>query len=130
MPKVAYLSQAWLDLHLAHAEGLPGWPGATARVQHVVTGTPEGEVRYVEGVVDGHLRELVLGDDPTAEVTFTQAYADARQVAEGTVDAHVAFMQGRLKVVGSMGTVMALMPLLQSDEYRATLAQVASDTEY
>lgn len=130
MPKVAYLSQAWLDLHLAHADALPERPGATARLQHVVTGTPDGEVRYVEGVVDGRLRELTLGDDPAADLTLIQTYADARRVAEGAVDAHVAFMQGRLKVVGSTATVMALMPLLQSDEYKATLAQVATDTEY
>jgi predicted lipid carrier protein YhbT len=130
MAKAAYLSQEWLDLHLAPGESLPERLGATARVQHVVTGTPSGEVRYVEGVVDGRLRELTLGDDPDADLTLIQTYADARQVAEGAVDAHVAFMQGRLKVVGSMRTVLALMPLLQSDEYRATLAQVAGNTDF
>src|SRR5688500_7437503 len=130
MPKAPYLSQAWLDLHLAHAEGLPERPGATARLQHVVTGTPDGEVRYVQNVVDGRLRELTLGDDPDADLTLIQTYADARLVAEGTVDAHVAFMQGRLKVVGSTRTVMALMPLLDSDEYRATVAEVARATAF
>jgi putative sterol carrier protein len=130
MAKAAYLSQDWLDLHLAHADGLPERVGATARLQHVVTGTPDGEVRYAEAVVDGRLLELTLGEDPDADLTLIQTYADARQVAEGAVDAHVAFMQGRLKVVGSTRTVMALMPLLQSDEYKATLAEVASRTEF
>ena len=130
MSKAAYLSQAWLDLYLAQADGLPERSGATARVQHVITGTPDGEVRYVQDMADGRLRALTLGDDPAAELTFTQTYADARQVAEGAVDAHVTFMQGRLKVLGSMRTVMALMPVLQSDEYRATVAEVSSLTEY
>jgi putative sterol carrier protein len=87
-------------------------------------------VRYAQAVVDGRVRELTLGDDPDADLTLIQTYADARQVAEGAVDAHVAFMQGRLKVVGSMRTVMALMPLLQSDEYKAAVAEVARNTEF
>jgi hypothetical protein len=130
MAKAAYLSQDWLDLHLAHADGLPERQGATARLQHVVTGTPAGEVRYAQAVVDGRLRALTLGDDPDADLTLIQTYADARQVAEGSVAPHVAFMQGRLKVVGSMRTVMALMPLLESDEYKATVAEVARNTEF
>ena len=43
---VQHLSQAWVDLHRSAAEGLPERPGATARLQHVVTGTPGGEVAY------------------------------------------------------------------------------------
>ena len=50
----------------------PSGPGATARVQHVVTGAPDGEVRYVHAIVDGRTAELALGDDDDAEVTFTQ----------------------------------------------------------
>jgi len=127
---VKYLSQAWLDLQKALAKDLPERPGATARVQYVVTGTPDGEVRYVQAVVDGRLDEIALGDDPAAELTLTQTCADALQIAKGELDASAAFMQGRVKVTGDMGKVMALMPLTQSDEYRATLAQVSAQTEY
>jgi len=125
-----YLSKEWLDLHTALAGDLPERPGATARLQFVVTGTPDGEVRYFQSVVDGRLHEVGLGDDPAAELTLTQAYADARQIAEGGLDASAAFMQGRVKVVGDMGKVMALMPLTQSDEHQATLARVTAQTEY
>ena len=127
---VPYLSQGWLDLLLALAKDLPERPGATARLQHVVTGTPEGEVRYHQSIVDGRVGEVGLGDHPDAEVTLTQSYADARQVAEGELDASVAFMQGRTKVVGDMGKVLALMPLLQSDQYREVLAEVSRQTSY
>lgn len=130
MAKVTYLSQAWLDLQQALAQELPERPGVTARVQYVVTGTPDGEVRYVQSVVDGRLDAVALGDDPAAEVTLSQTYADARQIAEGELDANAAFMQGRVKVVGNMGKVMALMPLTQSGEYQATLAEVTDQTEY
>jgi predicted lipid carrier protein YhbT len=127
---VPYLSQAWLDLQLAVTKDLPERPGATARLQHVVTGTPEGDVRYHQTIVDGRLVEVGLGDHPDAEVTLTQTYADAREVAQGELDATAAFMQGRTKVVGDMGKVMALMPLLQSAQYRDALAELSRQTSY
>lgn len=125
-----FLSQAWLDLHLAAAVGLPERPGSTARVQHVVTGTPDGEVRYFQSLVDGRVSEVGLGDDADAEVTYLQTYAAALEVARGEVGADVAFMRGRLKVTGDMGKVMDLMPLLTSGEYRSLIAEVSEQTEY
>ncbi len=125
-----FLSQAWLDLHLAAAVGLPERPGATARVQHVVTGTPDGEVRYFQSLVDGRVSEVGLGDDAGAEVTYLQTYAAALEVARGEVGADVAFMRGRLKVTGDMGKVMDLMPLTTSGEYRSLIAEVSAQTEY
>jgi len=127
---VPYLSQGWVDLLHSVASDLPERPGATARVQHVVTGTPDGEARYAQSVVDGRVEATTLGTDPEAEVTLTQTYADARRIAEGELDASAAFMQGRIKVVGDMGKVMALMPLTQSPEYRDALAEVSRQTAY
>ncbi len=126
----AYLTQGWLDLLGGLARGLPERTGVNARVQHVVTGTPEGEVRYVQSWSDGRLVDTSLGTDAGAEITFLQSYQDARQVARGEVGVEVTFMQGRLKVTGAMGTVMALMPLLTSDDYRSVLAEVSNQTEY
>ena len=127
---VAYLSHAWLELQHELVGALPERPGATATVQRVVSGAPDGEVRYTEHIVDGRLTAVTLGDDPEAEVTLTQTYADAVQVAKGELDANAAFMQGRVKVVGDMGKVMALMPLTDSDEYRAALAALAARTTF
>ncbi len=126
----AYLTQGWLDLLGGLARGLPERTGVNARVQHVVTGTPVGEVRYVQAWSAGRLVETRLGSDPSAEVTFLQTHADAQQVAKGEVGAEVTFMQGRLKVTGDMGAVMALMPVLTSEEYRTVLAAVSELTEY
>ena len=127
---VAYLSQSWFDLLRSSVADLPEQTGATGRVQHVVTGAPDGEVRYALSWSDGRLVDSELGNDPAAEVTFLQAYADALQVARGEVGAEVAFMQGRAKVTGDMGTVMALMPLLTSDEYGRSIAALSEQTEY
>ena len=53
-------------------------------MQHVVTGAPDGEVRYAHAIVDGRAhRRSRSGDDPDAEVTLTQTYADAVQIAAG-----------------------------------------------
>ena len=125
-----YLSQEWLDLQRALAEGLPERPGATARVQFVITGAPGCDVRYHQTTVDGRLLDLELGDDPNAEVTLTQTYAVAADVATGALDANAAFMQGRVKVVGPMGPMMALIPLTQSAEYLALLATLTAQTTY
>lgn len=125
-----YLSQEWLDLQKELAQALPSRPGVSARLQFVVTGSPHGEVRYHQTVADGLLVALQLGDDPNAEVTLTHSYAVALEIATGKVDANEAFMQGRVKVVGPMGKVMAVIPLTQSAEYAAVLASLAAQTTY
>jgi hypothetical protein len=42
----------------------------------------------------------------------------------------VLFMQGRTKMAGDMGKVLALMPLIRSAEQRALLATVSEQTAY
>jgi predicted lipid carrier protein YhbT len=127
---VPYLSQAWLDRQRALTGALPERPGVTARVQYVVTGAPAGEVHYAQTVVDGRVTAATLGDDADAEVTLSQVYAVAVDIARGELDPNAAFMQGRVKVVGDMGRVMALMPLTHSDEYRAAQVELAAQTEF
>ena len=127
---VAYLSQAWCDLHRELTADLPGASGASGRVQVLVTGGPEGEVRYHATALDGRWVELALGDDPAAAVTITQTYPDSLAVSRGEVDASVLFMQGRVKVVGPMGLVMGLIPLTGSEPYRAVLRRLDAQTTY
>lgn len=130
MSKVAFLSEAWLELVRDLGAELPERPGASARVQHVVTGTPDGEVRYVHTVVDGRTTELALGADDRADVTYTNTYADAQALVRGELDPRILFMQGRTKMAGDMGKVLALMPVTGSDEQRSLLAKVSKQTAY
>lgn len=130
MAKVAFLSDAWLERHRTLGAELPERPGASARVQHVVTGTPDGEVRYVHTVVDGRTVELSAGGDDGADVTFTNTYADAQALARGELDPRVLFMQGRTKMAGDMGRVLALMPVTSSAEQRSLLAALSEQTDY
>ena len=130
MAKAPFLSDAWCELHRSLGGELPERPGATARVQHVVTGAPDGEVRYLHTVVDGRTTEFGTGSDDAVDVTFTNTYADAQALARGELDPPVLFMQGRTKMAGDMGKVLALMPVLRSAEHRELLATVSKQTAY
>lgn len=125
-----YLSQEWLDLQKELAQEFPDRPGATARMQYLITGTPEGDVSYYQAIEDGKMLESTLGTDPEAEFTLSQTYDDSVKIAKGELDANAAFMQGRIKVTGNMGKLMSLMPLTQSAEYKAIVAKVSEQTEY
>jgi putative sterol carrier protein len=126
----AFLSQEWLDLQHTLAADLPERPGATARLAVVVAGAPDGDVAYVQAIEDGRIVESTLGRDEAADVTLNETYADAVSIAKGDLDANAAFMQGRVKVVGNMGSLMAVMPLTQSHEYKAVVAELAGQTEF
>ena len=129
MPR--YLTQEWLDLNRELAQESPERPGATARIQYVVTGVPDGgDVSYYWVVEDGRLLEAQMGEDPAAEFTITSAYEDAMRVAKGELDANAAFMQGRTKVTGNMAKLMSLLPLTQSPEYKAIIERAAERTEF
>lgn len=127
---VSYLSSEWMALFKDLAAEFPETPGATARLQYVITGGPDGEVRYHHVIDNGNTLEHALGDDPEAEVTLTASYDDKMKVDKGELDANTAFMQGRVKVSGNIAKVMALLPLTNQAEYKAILAKVHDQSEY
>ncbi|MDQ3640573.1 MAG: SCP2 sterol-binding domain-containing protein [Actinomycetota bacterium] len=127
-----YLSQEWLDAGRELAQEFPERPGATARLQYQVVGTPSGDVHYYWVVENGNLQESTLGDDPDAEITLSMSYDDAVKMQKGELDANAAFMQGRIKVVpgSNMGKLMSLLPLTQSPEYKAIQSKINDITIY
>ncbi len=127
---VRYLSAEWMTLLKEMAAEFPETPGATARLQHVITGGPDGEVRYHHVIENGQTVEHALGDDPESEVTLTSSYDDKMKIDKGDLDASAAFMQGRVKVTGNIAKVMALLPLTNKAEYKAILAKVREQTDF
>ena len=128
MPK--WLSQEWLDESKKLAQSLPERPGASSRRQYVVTGAPDGDIKYYWVLENGKLLESNLGELPDAEVTLTQTYDDAQKIQTGELDANAAFMQGRVKVTGNMAKLMALLPLTNTPEYKEWQEQIRAITEY
>jgi len=125
-----YLSQEWLDEARALAQDQPERPGASATMQFVITGTPDGDVKYYWILENGQLTEASRGELSDAEVTLTTGYADSVAIQKGELDPNAAFMQGKTKVTGNMAKLMLLMPLTMSAEYRALQDQVRARTEY
>jgi putative sterol carrier protein len=128
MPK--YLSQEWMDTAKALAQDFPETPGASVRMQQVVTGGPDGDVTYHTVIENGKTIEQALGEDPNAEVTLTNSYDDAVKIMKGELDANAAFMQGKVKVTGNMAKMMSLMPLASKPEYKAIGEKLRDQTEF
>ena len=125
-----WLSQEWLDESTRLAGGQPERPGASARLQYVITGGPDGDVRYYWIVLDGKLLENKLGTLADAEVTLSETYEDARAMQKGELEATAAFMQGKIKVDGDVAKLMALLPITMSPEFQQFQAEVLKVTGF
>jgi hypothetical protein len=121
-----------LDETRTMAESQPERPGASARMQYVVTGGPEGEVRYYWLLENGKLLDSKLGDISEPEITMTMTYDDAKKIQEGELDPNAAFMQGRIKIGSNtnMAKLMSLMPLTNAPEYKELQKEIRGITEY
>jgi putative sterol carrier protein len=128
MPR--WLTQEWLEEERRLAESQPERPGASSRMQYVVTGGPDGEVRYYWILENGKLLDSQMGDLSDSEVTLTTNYDDAMKVQQGELDANAAFMQGRIKVTGNMAKLMALLPITNSPEYKQFQEDLRQVTEF
>ncbi len=125
-----YLTQEWLDEGRELAKGQPDRPGASAKVQYVLSGGPDGELKYYWVLEDGKLLESQLGEIDEPDFTMSMSYDDSVLVQKGELDVNAAFMQGRVKVAGNMGKLMQLMPLTNSPEYKALQEQIGEITEF
>ena len=99
-------------------------------MQYVVTGGPDGDVKYYWVLENGKLLESQLGEIADADFTLTSSYDDSVAIAKGELDANAAFMQGKMKVTGNMGKLMQLMPLTMSPEYQELGEKVRGITEF
>ena len=125
-----WLSSEWFDETRALAADQPDRSGASARMQYEVTGGPDGDVKYYWVLEDGHLRESAPGVLADAEVTLTTAWSDAVAIQKAELDANAAFMQGKVKVAGNMGKVLALLPITNTPEYRDLQRRIVEITEF
>lgn len=125
-----YLSQEWLDETRALAADQPVRPGASGRIQYVITGGPDGDVKYTWELEDGKLLASHLGTVPDPDLTITAPYAEWVRIARGELDMSAAFMQGIVKVAGDTGKWLLLLPITRSREYLALQERIREFTEY
>jgi len=128
---VDFLSQDWLDAQRDATSGLTSAPEASALVQHVVTGTPAGNVAYYTQFDAGRIVDAAVGK-PSADpdLTVTAAYADAVRMAGGELELSAAYMQGRVKVEGDMRRLFGLLPATHRADFKAAVSQVGEKTEF
>jgi hypothetical protein len=127
---VEFLSQEWLDAQAAAFADVPPAPGADAVVQHVVTGAPSGNVSYFTELADGRIVAAGLGAPTTdPDLTVTATYQDAARLASGELELSAAYMQGTVKVEGSMPALFALLPATHRPEFVAATRSAGASVE-
>jgi hypothetical protein len=125
-----YLSEEWFEQTQALGADLPERPGASVRADWVVTGSPQGELRYHLVAEDGRVVQLGSGSLPDAEVTLTASWADSVGIERGELDINAAFMQGKVKAAGNMAKLMSLLPLTATPEYKQWRERIRAVTEF
>jgi putative sterol carrier protein len=124
-----YLSQEWFDEINGVTATQAGIAGdARFVLQQIVTGGPDGEVRYWVRV-DGGVVEARLGEAEEPDVTVNQSYETAMAVSSGQMTAQAAFVAGRIRVSGNTTLLLdhqaalaaladALAPVRRHTSYR------------
>lgn len=120
-----FLSSAWAERLAELGAELPKTTGATWRVQHVISGGPDGEVAYTVDYLDGQISAVELGVQDGA-IGLTSTYPDAVGLLAGDLDANAQFISGKTKVTGPTGELLAYLAHLSSRaqvELREALAE-------
>lgn len=113
---VKFLTEEWTQAvtdALNANEGFTRAAGAnTARLQQVVTGTPEGEKKYWF-TLEGGKAQLGMGDlEGSADATVTQDYDTAVKLSKNELTGMAAYMSGKLRISGDMMKMMQLQGVL------------------
>jgi putative sterol carrier protein len=124
---VKFLSEEWAraitDALNSSADFKKAAANQHAKIQQVVTETPDGtDVRYYFKLED-NAAEVSLGELADAEATISQNYATATAINKQELNAQNAFMQGKLKIQGNMMKLMQLQGVVN------TMPRAVSDVE-
>jgi hypothetical protein len=126
----AWLSSLWFE----GARDLAGDQmigfGVTGSVQCEITGGPDGDVTGHLVLEDGRLNGAGVGPIDQPDVVVTMVWADAASMQRGELDPNVAFMQGRLKVAGSMDVMLDLLKWVRTPDGEALIGRIAEATQF
>lgn len=134
-----FLSEEWVAAWQAACAGLPEAPGASGRLQVVVTGAGAGGdvvwwLDFADGRAVGGGRggpaldpdEAGPGGLPLVALTVPRPVAAA--VARGELELSAAFMQGRAKTAGDQAALLRLLAVTATPAYRAAARSLAERT--
>jgi putative sterol carrier protein len=124
---VRFLSDAWFKDVAAAAGHAPPAGEPVAMLQQIVTGGPDGEIRYHVIVSGGHA-VLTPGSADAPDATFTEDYATAAAIARGELTTQAALLAGHILVAGNMATLSARQDDLAGLD--PVPAAVRADTTY
>jgi hypothetical protein len=125
-----WLTAAWFDETRVMAAEQPVQPGLSARIQGQISGGPDGDVTCHRVYDDGELVSRGLGAIKGTDVTLSVAWSDAMAMQHGDLDPNVAFMRGTMKVAGSMGVMLSLLPIVHTPEYQDLRRRIADLTDF
>ena len=103
-----YLSPEWFDdLNAAARKRPQEGPARPARLslQQVVTGSPDGEVRYWVRLDDGRV-SAGLGEAESPDAVISQSYDTAVGVVKGDIRVQTALMSGEIRLAGDIATLI------------------------
>ena len=109
---VKFLSEEWAgavqDALNSNEQFKSSAGSQTAKVQQVVTGAPDREVKYWFKL-EGGQAALGMGDAPdSVDATITQDYETAVKLAKNELTGTAAYMSGKLRVSGDLMKLMQL----------------------
>ena len=105
---VRFLSEEWFaavreqtnETRTARSDGREPDPLV---LEQVVTGSPDGDVRYLVIIENGAARiSTTSSPDDNADLTITCAWETATAIAKGELSSQTALMQGKLRVRGNL----------------------------
>ena len=126
-----YLSLDWIDALTAEVASSPAMSEAAADqtigVTQVISDGPEGTVVYHLQVGDGHA-SFGSGPADPEDVRFEQDWQTAVAVATNEVNAQQAFIDGRIRLYGDQGKLLAAQPVFAALD--SVFTSVRERTEY
>ena len=123
-----YLGAAWAASPFDPAAEALAATGATATIGRIVTGAPDGEVRFTARIADGAVA-YSPGVDDEVDLSLTDTYANAVASVRGELDPNASFMRGKTKVAGSTRVLLDLLAATKTDAYRAACERVLADLD-
>ena len=120
-----YLTAAWTSDPMDPAVEALAAVGGSIRLGRVITGGPDGEVRYTAIAADGAVTYLP-GTADDVDVTLTDTAANALAIVRGELDPNAAFMRGRTKVAGATGPLLALLAATRTPTFAERCRELAS----